>query len=167
MSKILFYVFFSVLAVVSAAQPGRVYCSLEEVSDPALVYHLQLHGKRLKHVPAQVYEMVHLEVLDLRSNKINYLSDSLALLTNLQRLDVSRNPLREIPAAVAQLSQLKELVVWSTYVTSLPTEISCLNESLQVIDMRSCPLTYDDQQAIEQLLPSVKKLWNYACNCSE
>ena len=148
------------------AQPGKVYKSLNEVNDPADVYRLQLRGKRLKHIPAAVYEMTNLQELDLRGNRIVQLPDSIALLTHLQRLVLSRNPLTGVPAAIARMDELRELVLWSTYVTELPPEIERLDTTLELLDLRDCPLTEADQKAIEQMLPSVKKLWYYACNCN-
>lgn len=149
------------------AQPDKVYKSVKEVSDPAQVYHLQLHGKRLKHIPAEVYAMTNLQILDLRGNRIRHLSDSIALLSHLRRLELSRNPLMDIPASVAQLPELRELVLWATYVSSLPSECVQMDGRLVLLDLRSCPLLPDDQEAVRALLPSVKILWDYACNCGD
>lgn len=155
------------LPALAAAQPDRVYRSLAEVDDPSQVYVLRLRGKRLKTVPPQVYGMSNLRELDLRGNRIRSLSDSIAMLTNLERLELSRNPLDSLPPSMATMTKLKELVLWDTRVTTLPGEFARLDESLQVLDLRSCRLMLDEQQAIEKLLPSVKKLWDYACNCSD
>lgn len=166
-SRLIYMVLLLCLPMLSAAQPDRVYRSLKEVADPAQVYHLQLHGKRLRHIPAAVYGMPNLQTLDLRGNRIAYLSDSIALLTRLQRLELSRNPLMELPSAVVRLKELKELVLWSTYVTALPPEIVQLEGRLALLDLRSCPLLPDDQEAIRAQLPSVKILWDYVCNCGD
>ena len=149
----------------SQAQEGRVYKSLKEVADPEAVYALQLRGKRLKAVPEMVYRMTNLRELDLRGNHIAELPDSIAMLTHLRRLELSRNPLMGLPAAMAQMTELRELVLWSTYVTELPPEFEQLDGSLEVLDLRDCPMTQADHEALERLLPTVKKLWYYACNC--
>ena len=148
------------------AQEGRVYKSLKEVTDPEAVYSLQLRGKRLKAVPAMVYKMTNLRELDLRGNRIAHLPDSIARLTHLQRLELSRNPLMGLPSAMAQMTELRELVLWSTYVTDLPPEFERLDGSLELLDLRDCPMAQEDQEALERMLPTVKKLWYYACNCS-
>ena len=150
-----------------SGQPDKVYRSLSEVSDPAEVYVLRLRGKRLKAVPQEVYAMHNLRELDLRGNRIEVLSDSIALLQNLEHLELSRNPLFSLPPAMALLPNLRELVLWDTRVTELPREFARLDDTLQLLDLRDSPLTLDDQKAIEELLPSVKKLWDYACNCTD
>lgn len=149
------------------AQPDRVYKSLTEVTDPQQVYILQLRNKRLKSLPKVVLQMVNLKELDLRGNRIAFLPDSIAHLEHLQRLEVSRNPLMQLPATISQLKELKELVLWSTYVTDLPLGIETLDDTLEVLDLRHCPLTIENQEAIEKQLPSVKKLWDFACNCGD
>jgi internalin A len=109
--------------------------------------------------------MTNLRELDLRGNHIAELPDSIAMLTHLRRLELSRNPLMGLPAAMAQMTELRELVLWSTYVTELPPEMGQLDGSLELLDLRDCPMTQQDQEALEQMLPSVKKIWYYACNC--
>lgn len=149
------------------AQPDKVYKSLKDVKNPADVYILQLHNKRLKTIPREVFTMTNLRQLDLRGNRIAFLPDSISQLQNLQRLELSRNPLMALPASMANMEQLRELVLWSTYVTELPPQFARLDGTLELLDLRHCPLMLDDQTAINNLLPSVKKLWDYACNCAD
>ena len=164
---ILFCLLLLLLTQGAWAQPGRVFKSLAEVDDPQQVYILQLRNKRLKSLPPIVLQMVNLTELDLRGNRITLLPDSIACLEHLQRLEVSRNPLMRLPSSLARLKELKELVLWSTYVTDLPPEMESMDGTLERLDLRHCPLTIENQQAIETLLPSVKKLWDYACNCGD
>lgn len=97
MRQLGWFLFLLLMVNLAGAQPGKVYKSLKEVTDPHEVYVLQLRGKRLKAVPSIVYQMTNLCELDLRGNRISHLSDSIALLTQLQRLDLSRNPLMDLP----------------------------------------------------------------------
>lgn len=154
-------------AGILSAQPDRVYRSLEEVADPADVYQLELHRQRLRHIPAEIYQMANLQRLDLRGNRIAEISDSIALLKNLERLELSRNPLRRLPAAMAQMTSLRHLVLWATYVTELPPEWGALDGTLETIDLRKCPLRPADQEAISQLLPAVERIWDFACDCGD
>ncbi len=149
----------------SAAQPGRVYTSLQEVEDPEEVYVLRLRHQRLRHVPAAVWQMGNLRELDLRGNRLASLPDSVGTLANLRRLELSRNPIQALPPALAAADSLRELILWDTYITTLPPEFARLDGTLRLIDLRSCPLTPDDQAALSALLPRVEKRWDYACNC--
>lgn len=155
------------LPAMAGAQPGRVYKSLSEVGDPEQVYILRLRSKRLKRIPPQVYAMVNLRELDLRGNRIASLPDSIVRLANLERLELSRNPIDSLPSAMGGMERLRELVLWSTRVTALPKEFAALDGTLELIDLRSCRLLLNEQEAIEALLPSVRKLWDYACDCPD
>lgn len=170
------------------AQPDKVYKSLDEVSNPEDVYVLKLRWKRLKTIPPEVFSFVnlrqldlsnnridtipsdianlaHLETLDLSRNALSYLPIEVGLLGELQDLDLSRNPLVELPESMAYLPKLQKLTLWSTNIYRLPESFAALDVVLRVIDLRSCQLTLTDQEAITALLPSVKRLWDQACNC--
>lgn len=172
----------------SVAQPDRVYRSLDEVKDPQQVYVLHLRWKRLRAIPQEIFsftnlreldlsrnnidsippeiaQLQHLQVLVLSRNLIRHLPMEVGLLSELQHIDLNRNPIASLPDEMAYLSSLRELVLWSTNVTSLPEVFVELEGKLQLLDMRSCSLSYDEQQAIETLLPSVRKRWDQACNC--
>ena len=148
------------------AQPGRIYTSIQEVEDPSQVYHLRLHHKRLRQIPPEVFTFSNLQELDLRGNRIDTLPEEIGKLLHLQKLDLSRNRLRGLPSSIGKLTELKELILWSTWITALPEEISALDSSLETLDLRDGMLTADEQDAIRALLPSVKILWDLACNCS-
>ncbi len=181
---------FAVLGVTRmvTAQPDKVYTRLTEIKDPLQVYQLELNYKRYKKIPPVVFECTNLRRLDLSKNFIDTLPPEIGTLTQLQelnlnrnrlahvpaalgqlqqlrRLNLSRNPLMELPEEVGTLSQLEELVLWMTGIVEFPPTFVALNATLRRLDMRACPLTYDHQQAIEELLPGVEKRWDYVCNC--
>ncbi|MBP5516308.1 MAG: leucine-rich repeat domain-containing protein [Bacteroidales bacterium] len=170
------------------AQRDKVYKSLSEVRNPDSVYILRLRYKRMKTIPAKVFTFKNLRVLDLSRNFIDSIPPEIASLTNLEELnvrrnrirvvppevgklvqlrilDMSRNPILELPDEMSALTRLEELTLWCTGIVSFPPSFVTLNETLRVIDLRVCPLTYDDQQAIEELLPNPRKRWDYVCNC--
>ena len=170
------------------AQPGRVYTSLAQIKDPRQVYHLRVRHKRLRHVPAVVFQcgnlrtldlsknfidtlspaiasLSHLEVLNLNRNKLRHVPPELGRLASLRVLDLGRNPLLELPPELGALRGLRRLALWMTGVVELPPTFVALDATLQELDLRACPLTYDNQEAIAQLLPTPKKRWNYVCNC--
>ena len=170
------------------AQRDKVYKSLKEVRNPDSVYVLKLHFKRLRQIPPQVFTFRNLRVLDLGRNFIDTIPPEIATLTqleelnlhrnklrtvppevgqlrNLRKLNLSRNPLLELPDAIGQLTRLEELIIWCTGIVSFPPTFVALDQTLRLIDMRVCPMTRDDQQAIEELLPTPRKRWDYVCNC--
>lgn len=171
-----------------AAQPDKVYKSLKEVRRAEDVYILKLTYKRLKSVPKEVFtytnlrelnlgrnfidsippdiaNLKNLEVLNLERNWLHYLPDEIGDLPNLKKIDLNRNPLQALPESMANLSQLERLVIWSTGISELPVTFVALDASLKLLDMRECYLTEEQMEAICELLPSVKKLWNLSCNC--
>lgn len=153
------------LAVASFAQPNRTYRSLDEVTDPALVVKLDLHKQRLHTFPPEIFTFSNLEELNLSRTRLQEVPDSLHLLPRLRVLNLSRNPLLALPPSLASLTQLQQLTLYLTGIVALPSECKSLNYTLQVLDLRACPLTYDDQEALTLLLPTPKKRWDHVCNC--
>ena len=190
MNTIVKHCFVALLLIPSllTAQPDRVYRSLGEVTHPDSVFVLKLTHKRLnavpqevlafrnlrvldlsknfiREIPAEMGQLSHLEELNLERNHIRTVPDEMGNLVQLRRLNLSRNPILDLPASMGNLSRLEELTIWSTGIIEFPASFSALNYTLKVIDMRVCPLTYDNQEAIEQLLPTPKKKWFRTCNC--
>lgn len=170
------------------AQPGKVYKSLKDVKKPEDVYHLQLNHKRLKEIPAEVFTFPNLRVLDLGKNNISEIPSDIVKLQNLEELtlgrnlikavpleigllpklktlDINRNPVAELPDIIGYLNHLEKLILWGTGIEQLPESFEALDGTLQLLDMRACSLTRDDQEKISRMLPNVKKMWNQACNC--
>ncbi|MBP5547266.1 MAG: leucine-rich repeat domain-containing protein [Bacteroidales bacterium] len=188
MKKTLIVLMMLAVALGAAAQRDKVYKSLKDVRNPDSVYVLRLNYKRLRQIPPKIFSMRNLRTLDLGRNFIDSIPPEIAQLTNLENLDIrrnklrsippelgelrnlkylnlSRNPILELPDAMSALTNLEELILWCTGVISFPPSFVALNYSLKLIDLRVCPLSWDDQQAIEELLPSPRKRWDYVCNC--
>lgn len=188
MKKIMFLMMLCSMALAASAQRDRVYKSLKEVRNPDSVFVLKLRYKRLRQIPPKVFTFRNLRVLDLgcnfidsippqiaslsqleelvlRRNKLRVIPPEVGSLSRLRILNLSRNPILDLPDELSQLSRLEELIIWCTGVVAFPPSFVALDRTLRVIDMRVCPMTYDDQQAIEDLLPSPRKRWDYVCNC--
>lgn len=188
MRKTIVMLLLCIVAAGSMAQRDKVYKSLKDVRNPDSVYVLQLHFKRLRQIPPQVFSFRNLRVLDLGRNFIDSIPPEIASLTqleelnlhrnrirtvppevgklvNLRKLNLSRNPILELPDALGQLRQLEELIIWCTGIVSFPPTFVALDQTLRLIDMRVCPMTYEDQQAVKELLPNPRKRWDYVCNC--
>ena len=188
MKKTIVLLLLCVMTFGVAAQRNKVYKSLKEVRHPDSVYVLKLHFKRLRQIPPQVFTYRNLRVLDLGRNFIDSIPPEIASLTqleelnlhrnkirtvppevgqlrNLRKLNLSRNPILDLPDALGQLAQGEELRMWWSGIVSCPPTFVALDQTLRLIDMRVCPMTYDDQQAVEALLPTPRKRWDYVCNC--
>lgn len=183
-----FLIAFLLTGIVAWGQEDKVYTSLKEVKNPEQVYRLRLNYNRLKHIPPQVFtytnlveldlsknfidsipeaigRLKHLETLNLCRNKIKTVPDSIGYLQNLKVLNLGRNPILELPASMSQLINLEELILYLTGVIAMPETFFTLNYTLKTLDMRACPLTYENQEAIEELLPTPRKRWDHVCNC--
>lgn len=170
------------------AQPGKVYRSVDDIKNPEDVYILRLRGKRLTEIPKEVFACINLKELDLSRNRLSEVPseivnlqqlevlrlgrnniDSLpievAQLSHLVELDMNRNPLSDLPEAMGYMLSLQRLILWSTAVYSLPDSFAELDTRLQLLDLRSCLLTLDEQHAIRALLPTPRIQWDQACNC--
>lgn len=190
--KHLFIIISSFLIILCSStawgQTLRVYRSIGEVAHPDSVVQLSLRRQHLKSIPPDVFSYRNLQVLDLSRNRIRIIPDSISRLTelrdlnmernkihsvpsaigslcHLRRINLSRNPILDLPASMSQLSQLEELIIWSTGVIEFPDSFRSLNYTLKLIDMRACPLMHNHQEAIEEMLPTPRKRWNYTCNC--
>lgn len=188
MKKTTIFTLLFVLAFGATAQRDRVYKSIKEIHNPDSVYILKLNYKRLKQIPQKVFtlqnlrkldlgrnfidsippeigQLTRLEELDLRRNRIRTVPPELGQLRNLRRINLSRNPILDLPDEMSNLTNLEEMILWCTGVIAFPPSFVALNSTLKLIDLRVCPLSWDDQQAIEELLPSPRKRWDYVCNC--
>lgn len=172
----------------SFAQRNRVYTSLDEVVCPDSVFELNLKRAGLREFPVRILEFRNLEKLDMSRNKmiklpveINCLKNLIYLNLNHNRLDsvpkelgqlekletliLSRNRILELPAELGELCNLKELRLLSNGIISLPENFRKLDKTLKILDLRANPQTYEQQEQIKSVLPSVEIKMTYVCNC--
>lgn len=170
------------------AQPDKVYKSLSDIRNVEDVYILKLKRQRLTQIPKQIFSYSNLRFLDLGQNRIDSIPpdivrlqslevlrlgrnniDSLpieiAQLSHLEELDLSRNPIEFLPEEMGYMLSLKRLILWSTFVFRLPDSFAELDGRLELLDLRSCQLSLNDQRTIRQLLPTPRIQWDQACNC--
>lgn len=188
MKHLLLFLSIFFLAGPAFAQPDRVYRSLQDVEDPALVYQLRLNFKHLAKVPDEIRDMKNLRVLDLSKNQIvtlpgwigelsqlrelylgrNHLCripGEIARLDSLRVLSADRNPLLELPDEIGSMSHLEELILWSTGISVLPPTFVMLNGTLRHLDLRACEMSHSEQEELRSLLPDVDIDWYQSCNC--
>lgn len=168
-----------------------VYKSIEaaRAANPDSVFRLSLRGKKLKHIPAEVYQFKNLQWLDLSRNRITTLNDSIGLLLSLTDLNLGYNKLKTLPAAIGSLKHLSVLKLHKNLITHLPKEMGNLRylETLEMWDneidvfpeeMRECRLlrkldlrgilmSDEKQHAIQALFPNTKIYFSASCACKE
>lgn len=168
----------------------KEYTSLAAaLQQPDSVIRLNLKGKKLKEVPAEVFTAFpFIEELNLSRNQLKHLPDGLGNLKWLRRLDVSKNKIEDLPATIGRCQRLEELVInqnelttlpdsigrcarlrmidaWSNNIDRLPATMTELKD-LAVIDLRVIVMHYDEQKRINELLPDVKIYMSEGCNCN-
>ncbi|MBD2449294.1 leucine-rich repeat domain-containing protein [Nostoc sp. FACHB-152] len=104
------------------------------------VTELDLSGKGLTKLPAEIGQLVNLRSLDLSDNQLSSLPGEIGQLVNLQSLDLSDNQLSSLPGEIGQLVNLQSLDLRGNQLSSLPGEIGQL-VNLQSLDLMSNQLS--------------------------
>ena len=113
---------------------------------PAEVFELQwlevinLEYNRITNLPETIGSLINLSKLDLRRNQLGSLSEAIGSLQNLSRLDLSSNQLTTLPEAIGNLQNLSRLDLSENRLTTLPENIGNLR-NLSNIDLRNNLLT--------------------------
>ncbi|WP_375469323.1 COR domain-containing protein [uncultured Nostoc sp.] len=84
--------------------------------------------KKLTEIPAEVFELEWLEVLNLSGNQLTTLPEAIAHLEQLTSLDLSGNQIITLPEAIARLQQLTSLNLSDNQLTTLPEAIAHLQQ---------------------------------------
>ncbi|MEH2246542.1 COR domain-containing protein [Nostoc sp.] len=101
---------------------------------------LDLSGKDLTTLPAEIGQLSNLIELDLRNNQLIMLPAEIGQLSNLSLLDLSYNQLTTLPVEISQLSNLSQLDLTYNQLTTLPAEIGQLS-NLSLLDLSYNQLT--------------------------
>ena len=83
---------------------------------------------KLTSIPAEVFELVQLEALNLGGNLLTSLPESISRLENLHSLHLSDNQLTALPNSLSRLHKLDSLALSRNQLTSLPESISQLQK---------------------------------------
>ncbi|MEH2289819.1 leucine-rich repeat domain-containing protein [Nostoc sp.] len=95
---------------------------------------LNLSGKGLITLPAEIGQLSNLQTLDLSSNQLSSLPAEIGQLSNLQSLYLYNNQLSNLPAEIGQLTNLQTLYLSGNQLSSLPPEIGQLT-NLQTLNL--------------------------------
>ncbi|MEH2256825.1 COR domain-containing protein [Nostoc sp.] len=108
--------------------------------------------EKLTEIPAEVFELEWLEVLNLSYNQLTTLPEAIADLQKLTSLDLSHNQLRTLPKAIARLQQLTSLNLSHNQLTILPQAIADLQK------LTSLNLSYNQLTTLPQAIADLQKL---------
>jgi len=115
--------------------------SIDQLHPPALLGALtalrvlDLHSNRLAVLPDSIASLAHLKLLDVSCNLLTKLPDAIGELAHLATLACSRNRLRTLPAAIGNLRALTSLDVRLNRLVALPAELGTL-DGLRSLDVR-------------------------------
>lgn len=94
---------------------------------------------QLAQIPGEVFELEHLEVLDLSDNKFTTVPEAIAELQNLTKLDLSANELTTVPDSISKLKNLTKLDLSDNQFTTIPEAISKL-QNLEILRLEGNPI---------------------------
>lgn len=125
---------------------------------------LNLSGKGLTAIPAELAIMNSLSDLQLSDNSIRRLGTQLFYCRNLRKIDLSSNIVDHIPPEISYLTSLEELILRDNRLNSLPGNFSQLR-NLKVLDLsnmhKNLSRGYNDFKYIPPSvchLPNLEKL---------
>ncbi len=101
---------------------------------------LYLGHNQLMAIPAEIWQLKNLTDLNLYNNQLTTIPAEIWQLKNLTRLDLSRNQLAAIPAETGQLENLTKLELYGNQLTTIPAEIGQL-KNLTYLDLGENQLT--------------------------
>ncbi len=128
------------------------YSMAEAMKAPEKVYKLSLIGQGLKEIPAEVFQMTNLQVLNLGENKLSSISGDISKLKNLQFLSLFSNKLRYLPNELNSLSNLEVLYVGRNRLVDIPAWVGGLGK-LRRLDVAYNRITPSDVARLMYLLP--------------
>lgn len=104
------------------------------LSSPQEATILDLDGKMIGTLPAEIGTLSKLHTLDLDTNKLSSLPSDLGRLTELQVLSLSYNELSALPQELSGMSRLSELSLKANQFSTFPAVLTSLSE-LRKLDL--------------------------------
>ncbi|MEH2356125.1 COR domain-containing protein [Nostoc sp.] len=111
--------------------------------------------EKLTEIPAEVFELEWLEVLNLSFNQLTTLPEAIARLQQLTSLHLSGNQLRTLPEAIARLQKLISLHLSFNQLTTLPEAIARLQQ-LTSLDLSGNPIEKPPPEVVEKGIKAIK-----------
>lgn len=116
---------------------------------------LDLSSQNLTELPESISQLTHLQTLFLYGNQLTSLPESIGQLTKLKALSLNNNQLTLLPESIGQLTQLQLLRLNNNQLTSLPESIGQLTQlrTLSLIgnQLASLPESLRNLRSLEEL----------------
>jgi GTPase SAR1 family protein len=84
--------------------------------------------RQLTQIPVEVFELEHLEVLNLSENQLTNVPESISKLQKLTELNLRYNQLTDVPKSISKLQNLNSLNLYHNQLTTVPGSISKLQK---------------------------------------
>ena len=124
-------------------------CNGYVLNDKQELTHLSIFKCQLQgHIPVELFQLKHLEYLDIRENEIAALPDDISLLQQLNYLDIRNNQLQNLPETFAQLQKLEKLYLAQNAFSAIPIQISALAK-LDLIDLSNNQITHGCDELLQ------------------
>jgi GTPase SAR1 family protein len=119
--------------------------------------HLDLKSNKLEHLPDTFCSLINLRYLDLTHNPFVALHEELPFesLTNIVVLVLKNTELSLLPPGISHMTAIQELDIRCNRVSSLPREI-CQLHQLEKLSTYSNPLVSPPAEVCEQQMPAVR-----------
>lgn len=128
---------------VSWITKGYVLNEHEQVTHLS-IFKARLNGK----VPSEIFDLKHLQYLDIRENELEQLPDDIGKLTKLEYLDARINNLASLPGSIVELKKLAKLYLGQNQYQKIPAQIALMKQ-LILIDLTDNSITTDCHHLIK------------------
>jgi len=125
---------------------------------------LDLKSNKLGKIPDTIFSLNSITYLDLSHNNLNELQDSFMNLESLKHLNLGYNQIIEIPPSIGSIKNLKSLDLTHNKLKSLPSSIgdltSLINLNLHGNQITTLPPSLKENKALEVLNVGLNQLSN-------
>lgn len=114
---------------------GNAFTQIPRFSNPTRLTSLYLQNNAIVSIDADFSRIRELLLLDLRGNRIKFVSPAISTLTSLEQLYLDENSMTEVPTSLCKLSKLATLSISGNAITQLT---DCLGDmpSLLVLNIQ-------------------------------
>ncbi|GFO49582.1 leucine-rich repeat and sterile alpha motif-containing 1 [Plakobranchus ocellatus] len=117
---------------------------------------LDLHTNHLKTLPDSIGCLIRLEVLDLSSNRLKHLPDTIGNLKHLQTLKLRDNRLKAFPEHVCELPYLRTLDISHNAIRMLPSKLY-QNRALETLILDAADMEYPSKEICQKSTENIMK----------